>query len=505
MTDIRMRGRCRAASLAAMALMLVACAGPQGGRGAATPSGDMAGAPTTAPSARRGAYYLDDGPGANPPVDLASIPDAVPQPEPLLPRATRPYSVFGRQYTPMTQVEPFRQRGIASWYGRRYHGQPTSSGERYDMYAMTAAHPTLPIPSYARVTNVANGRSVVVRVNDRGPFLQDRVIDLSYTAAAKLGYVEAGSAEVEVELVTQFDGAATKLAAAGADRAATAAGATSTPAPASTQTAAPSPSAAPPLALTLVPIPAANAASAVAGDATRLNVETVHSAPEASRPGAVQSPGRLARQSVVFGPGCSTTLPAAPGRFVSRGRASSMMVSLCRWFQNCGNPAQRRIPAMPASIPPQIRARRKLPVSGRKKDGNSVLTGKSAKTQLCGLEHALPGEAEEPGEPGPAGINRKAVLGAQGHNALLAQTPGHGLELLHVGAQGAHGCRAETQHLEVQLQAVGMLRQGCGGVDSPLVQKLKKTEPRPCGEGAKRRMCVFYRFYAHLCSAASCI
>ena len=292
MTDIRMRGRCRAASLAAMALMLAACAGPQGGRGAATPSGDMAGAPTTAPSARRGAYYLDDGPGANPPVDLASIPDAVPQPEPLLPRATRPYSVFGRQYTPMTQVEPFRQRGIASWYGRRYHGQPTSSGERYDMYAMTAAHPTLPIPSYARVTNVANGRSVVVRVNDRGPFLQDRVIDLSYTAAAKLGYVEAGSAEVEVELVTQFDGAATKLAAAGADRAATAAGATSTPAPASTRAAAPSPSAAPPLALTLVPIPAANAASAVAGDATRLNVETVHSAPEASRADA-SSPSRV--------------------------------------------------------------------------------------------------------------------------------------------------------------------------------------------------------------------
>ena len=292
MTDIRMRGRCRAASLAAMALMLAACAGPQGGRRAATPSGDMAGAPTTAPSARRGAYYLDDGPGANPPVDLASIPDAVPQPEPLLPRATRPYSVFGRQYTPMTQVEPFRQRGIASWYGRRYHGQPTSSGERYDMYAMTAAHPTLPIPSYARVTNVANGRSVVVRVNDRGPFLQDRVIDLSYTAAAKLGYVEAGSAEVEVELVTQFDGAATKLAAAGADRAATAAGATSTPAPASTRAAAPSPSAAPPLALTLVPIPAANAASAVAGDATRLNVETVHSAPEASRADA-SSPSRV--------------------------------------------------------------------------------------------------------------------------------------------------------------------------------------------------------------------
>ncbi|MFP5405096.1 MAG: septal ring lytic transglycosylase RlpA family protein, partial [Gammaproteobacteria bacterium] len=88
----------------------------------------------------------------------------------LLARASRPYVVFGRQYQPMTALQPYRARGIATWYGRRYHGNPTSSGERYDMYAMTAAHPTLPIPSYARVTNTANGRSVVVRVNDRGPF-----------------------------------------------------------------------------------------------------------------------------------------------------------------------------------------------------------------------------------------------------------------------------------------------------------------------------------------------
>ncbi|MEB2336362.1 MAG: septal ring lytic transglycosylase RlpA family protein, partial [Burkholderiales bacterium] len=162
MNCIRMRGGCRTASLAGLALVLAACAGPQGGGGAVKPSGHTAsvGVPSAAPSARRGAYYLDDGPGANPPVDLASIPDAVPRPEPLLPRTMQPYSVFGRQYTPMTQIEPFRQRGIASWYGRRYHGQPTSSGERYDMYAMTAAHPTLPIPSYVRVTNVSNGRSV---------------------------------------------------------------------------------------------------------------------------------------------------------------------------------------------------------------------------------------------------------------------------------------------------------------------------------------------------------
>jgi len=154
--------------------------------------------PQAAPPAR-GAYYKDDGPGANPPPDLAAIPDAVPKPEVLHRFANRPYQVFGKDYVPLTALGEFRQRGLGSWYGRRYHGNRTSSGERYDMYAMTAAHPTLPIPSYARVTNPANGRSVVVRVNDRGPFHADRIIDLSYAAAWKLGYVEAGSALVEVE------------------------------------------------------------------------------------------------------------------------------------------------------------------------------------------------------------------------------------------------------------------------------------------------------------------
>jgi rare lipoprotein A len=101
----------------------------------------------------------------------------------------------------MTVLEPYKERGIASWYGRRYHGQKTASGEVYDMYGMTAAHTTLPIPSYARVTNVANGKSVVVRVNDRGPFLSDRLIDLSYTAAYKLDVLGGGSARVEVESI----------------------------------------------------------------------------------------------------------------------------------------------------------------------------------------------------------------------------------------------------------------------------------------------------------------
>ena len=158
-----------------------------------------ASSPAAGPAASKGAYYKDDGPGASPPPDLAAIPDAVPRLEPLHRFANRPYQVFGKDYMPVANLAPFRQTGVASWYGRRYHGLPTSSGERYDMYAMTAAHPTLPIPSYVRVTNLANGRSVVVRINDRGPFHADRIVDLSYTAAWKLGYVESGSARVEVE------------------------------------------------------------------------------------------------------------------------------------------------------------------------------------------------------------------------------------------------------------------------------------------------------------------
>jgi len=147
---------------------------------------------------QKGGYYKDDGPGERVPANVA---DAVPRAEPLHKFANRPYKALGKEYVPMTSLQPFRQRGVASWYGKRYHGQKTSSGEIYDMYAMTAAHPTLPIPSYARVTNVANGKTVVVRINDRGPFLSGRIIDLSYAAAHKLGYVGAGSAQVEVESI----------------------------------------------------------------------------------------------------------------------------------------------------------------------------------------------------------------------------------------------------------------------------------------------------------------
>jgi rare lipoprotein A len=148
-----------------------------------------------------GGYYKDDGPGSTPPSELAKIPDATPYTEPLRTRNNRPYRVHGKTYTPRTRIEPFSQRGSASWYGKRFHGRPTASGERYNMYAMTAAHPTLPIPSYARVTSLENGRSVVVRINDRGPFLRGRIIDLSYAAASKLGFINKGHAQVEVEQI----------------------------------------------------------------------------------------------------------------------------------------------------------------------------------------------------------------------------------------------------------------------------------------------------------------
>ncbi len=198
------------AALVALCLALGACSTSKGTR--ASSSGVDVG---SSAGGTGGGYYLDDGPGRLSPADVAAIPDAVPRPEPVLLRTARPYMVFGRTYTPMNALAPYRERGMASWYGKRYHGKPTSSGEPYDMYAMTAAHPTLPIPSYVRVTRVATGRSVVVRVNDRGPFLQNRLIDLSYTAAAKLGFVEAGSAEVEVETITQFDGPAAPVLVAG--------------------------------------------------------------------------------------------------------------------------------------------------------------------------------------------------------------------------------------------------------------------------------------------------
>ena len=169
--------------------------------GCASRPGRESKAPSPTGAVRPGAYYADDGPGANPPANLDQLADATPRWEALHRFANRPYTVLGRDFVPATELRAYKERGIASWYGRKFHGQRTAIGETYDMYAMTAAHPTLPLPSFARVTNVATGKSVVVRVNDRGPFLHGRIIDLSYAAAFKLGYLNQGSAQVEVDAV----------------------------------------------------------------------------------------------------------------------------------------------------------------------------------------------------------------------------------------------------------------------------------------------------------------
>lgn len=145
-----------------------------------------------------GGYYGGDRPPTNVDVDLASIPDAVPVKLPLSKTGNNPYTALGKSYRPMRDAKGYKARGTASWYGKKFHGRRTSSGETYDMFAMTAAHTTLPIPSFARVTNLDNGRSVVVRVNDRGPFLHNRLIDLSYAAAWKLGITAKGTGRVKV-------------------------------------------------------------------------------------------------------------------------------------------------------------------------------------------------------------------------------------------------------------------------------------------------------------------
>ncbi len=165
--------------------------------GAVMPSAKPPAADRTAK--RPGGYYQDDGPAEVIPEGLLGIPDAEPKIEPLAKGPSRPYRVFDKTYVPITDDRPFVQRGVGSWYGRKFHGQKTASGEIYDMFKMTAAHPTLPIPSYARVTNLQNGRKVIVRINDRGPFHSARIIDLSYTAALKLDVLRGGSAELEVE------------------------------------------------------------------------------------------------------------------------------------------------------------------------------------------------------------------------------------------------------------------------------------------------------------------
>ena len=155
----------------------------------------------TADTKKSGGYYKDDGPGDAIPDGLVDTPDAEPKIEPIAKGPSKPYTILDQTYVPITDDRPYIQRGKGSWYGKKFHGQRTSSGEIYDMFKMTAAHPTLPIPSYARVTNLRNGKQVIVRINDRGPFHASRIIDMSYTAALKLGFIQIGSTELEVERI----------------------------------------------------------------------------------------------------------------------------------------------------------------------------------------------------------------------------------------------------------------------------------------------------------------
>ncbi|KDE40371.1 MAG: septal ring lytic transglycosylase RlpA family protein [Nitrincola lacisaponensis] len=160
-------------------------------------------APQSRPTDSFGRYSMQhDKAPVNPP-DVSKVPDAVPRYEPHSRGGNRsPYEVFGQTYTVLPSAEGYRETGIASWYGMKFHGHLTSNGEVYDMYEMTAAHKSLPLPTFARVTNLDNGRSVIVRVNDRGPFHDDRLIDLSYAAAYRLDILQQGTGRVKVEAIT---------------------------------------------------------------------------------------------------------------------------------------------------------------------------------------------------------------------------------------------------------------------------------------------------------------
>jgi rare lipoprotein A len=370
--------RVAGASLLVALLALAGCGSvpvaPGGGKGASSggKSATDASRARGGAAGRGGAYYLDDGPGDNPPSDLLAVPDAVPRVEPLHPFANRPYRVFGVEYVPRPDLTEHRERGVASWYGRKFHGRRTSSGEPYDMYAMTAAHPTLPIPSYVRVTHVRNGRSVVVRVNDRGPFLHRRVIDLSYTAAYRLGYVDDGHAEVEVELlsspsgpgrgpspmpapadVARATGRAEPTRAQGPSEAArTSARATASAPPAPVEPAAPAPMLAEAVAVerlsfeTLIDDrPPAPPASASAASASASGSAASASAASASASGSAASASVASAPAAVLASAASAPVAAAPtasraaqasgtwlqiGAFASRGNAEAVRARFSR-------------------------------------------------------------------------------------------------------------------------------------------------------------------------------
>ncbi len=158
---------------------------------------------TACSSNKGGKYFEDDGPPGLLSLGSMDFKDAVPKVEKPIAATNKPYTVMGKRYYPVTGDKSMVQVGYGSWYGKKFHGKKTSSGEVYDMYKMTAAHKTMELPSYAKVTNLENGRSAIVRVNDRGPFLHNRIIDLSYAAATKLGYANKGTAKLKVERLTR--------------------------------------------------------------------------------------------------------------------------------------------------------------------------------------------------------------------------------------------------------------------------------------------------------------
>lgn len=171
---IRNRERIKQSTLALALMTLAACGGNIMEKGDSAPS--------------------------NPP-DVSGIPNAVPKVERTRPQNQKSYVVLGKRYYPMSSNAGYREKGVASWYGKKFHGRKTATGETYDMYQMTAAHKTLPLPSYAEVTNLDNGRKIIVRVNDRGPFHGGRIIDLSYAGATKLGIIGRGTGKVEVRAI----------------------------------------------------------------------------------------------------------------------------------------------------------------------------------------------------------------------------------------------------------------------------------------------------------------
>lgn len=185
-----MTGYTRFPALVLLGLLVASCTGNRAPEPVAQPSDSLSGPLDYSRPHRDGAPWWD--------VDVSRIPDAVPMPHNGKYKSTS-YSVLGKTYYPMNDARSYRATGTASWYGTKFHGQATANGEAYDLYGMTAAHKTLPLPSYVRVTNLENGKSVILRVNDRGPFYSDRIIDLSFAAAKKLGYAESGTARVQVE------------------------------------------------------------------------------------------------------------------------------------------------------------------------------------------------------------------------------------------------------------------------------------------------------------------